>query len=117
MVIVGACVLASAVLVVAIPPMFQGPSDLLTLLVSIAYPILDMALLSVAVPVFFFFRRGTYWRPMLYVLVGITLQLIGDVVFIITLVGNWNPQDLIFDWSYLMLALGFYKWLKPVITS
>ena len=87
------------------------------MLVNVAYPILDMVLLCVAVPLFFFFRKGTYWRPMLYVLIGIALQFVGDVVFTITFFGNWNPQDLIYDWSYLILALGFYKWLKPVIAS
>lgn len=54
-------------------------------------------------------------------LVGIILWLVGNVIFIVTLsmfepeAGNWNPQFLMYDLSYLMLTLGFYKWQKSTI--
>jgi hypothetical protein len=81
--------------------------------VGVAYPVFDTLLLSVAIPVFILFRKGTYWRPMLFVLLGIMLQLIGDLLFAQSaLSGSYypgSPSDFIFDLSYLLLALGFYK--------
>jgi hypothetical protein len=89
------------------------------MIVSAAYPILDTLLLSVAVPVFILFRRGIYWRPMLFVILGIMFQLIGDLVFAQTVLSGTyypgSPTDLVFDCSYLLLALGFYKALNTRI--
>jgi hypothetical protein len=85
--------------------------------VSLAYPFLDTLLLAVAIPVFLVFRKGSYWRPTLFVILGIMLQLVGDLLFNQAFFSGTyyagSPTDLIFDYSYLMLALGFYKGLRP----
>ena len=113
----GMFVLAFLILILTIPPLFQQGQDPAALGVSVAYPLLDTLLLAIAIPVFLIFRKGSYWRPLLFVMVGIMLQLVGDLAFNQTFFNGTyfpgSPTDLIFDSSYLMLALGFYKALKP----
>ena len=112
----GTCVMAAVILTQTVPFILRQNENALATIVGVAYPILDTLLLSVAIPVFILFRRGTYWRPMLFVLLGIMFQLIGDLLFAQSaLSGSYypgSPADLIFDFSYLLLALGFYKALK-----
>lgn len=112
----GMCAMGAVILSQTVPFILQQNESLLATIVGVAYPILDTLLLSIAIPVFILFRWGTYWRPMLFVLVGIMLQLIGDLLFAQSaLSGSYypgSPADLIFDFSYLMLALGFYKGLN-----
>ena len=112
----GMFAMAALMLSGTVPFVAQQYRDSLALVVGVAYPVLDTVLLSVAIPVFILFRRGTYWRPMLFVLVGIVLQLTGDLLFAQSaLSGSYypgSPSDLVFDFSYLMLALGFYKALN-----
>lgn len=110
-------VLASLILIGTVPPLLQSSHELVALSVSIAYPLLDTLLLTVAVPVFLIFRKGSYWRPMLFVMLGIILQLVADLTFNQAFFsGVYFPgsyTDLIFDLSYLTLALGFFRALKP----
>lgn len=110
-------ILTGLILTVTIPPLFQGNQDLLTLTVSLAYPFLDAVVLSVAIPCLLLFRRGTYWRFALFIVFGLVLALVGDLTFAQSfLSASYYPGshvDMIFDWSYLALALGFYKGIKP----
>lgn len=112
-------VMTGAILIVAIPPLFSQELDSLSFLVSVLYPFLDSLLLSVAVPLLLLFRKGAYWRPMLFVLVGLILQFVGDLAFAQgVLIGSYysgSPTDLIFDFSYLTLTLGFYEASRPVL--
>ena len=117
-----ALVLAAIVLAVLIPPVLQEQSGVVTLAVSFAYSFLDIVLLTVAVPVFVLFLKGRFWRPLLYVMVGIVLQLVGDILFgwtfLMEAYYSGHPIDLLFDWSYLSLTLGFYLRLKgPLLIS
>jgi len=109
--------LALLILRLTIPPILQENEDLVALGVGVAYPLLDTLLLAVAVPALLFFRRGTYWRPMLFVILGIIIQLVADLAFNQTILsGSYYTgsfTDLLFDWAYLILTLGFYKQLKP----
>jgi hypothetical protein len=115
----GMFVLAFLILIVTIPPLLRQSQDLVALSMSVAYPLLDTLLLTVAIPVFIIFRKGSYWRPMLFVMVGIMLQLVADLAFNQAFfTGAYFPgssTDLIFDLSYLMLVLGFYRALRPGI--
>ena len=86
--------------------------NLTSVVVGLAYPLLDISLLVVALPVLFLYGRGTFWRPFLFVAFGLILTFIGDVLF------NWaslngtyydgSYLELFFHWSYLTLAYGFY---------
>lgn len=107
-------VLAGILLATLIPATYASGlgQDLVSITVSLAYPLLDVALLVVALPVMFLFGRGTFWRPFLFVTVGLILTFVGDILFSwATLNGvYWNGGyfELIFHWSYLALAYGFY---------
>jgi hypothetical protein len=113
---VGMLLMTITILAATIPTLLvENASE--ALVVSVAYPILDALLLSVAIPVFLLFRKGSYWRPTLFILLGIMLQLFGDLAFAQSILSGFyyvgSPIDLIFDYSYLILALGFYSGLKP----
>lgn len=107
-------VLAGIILAALIPATYASGlgQDLVSIAVSLAYPLLDVALLVVALPVMFLFGRGTFWRPFLFVTVGLILTFVGDILFSwATLNGvYWNGSyfELVFHWSYLALAYGFY---------
>jgi hypothetical protein len=86
--------------------------DLVSVVVGLAYPLLDVCLLVVALPILFLYGRGTFWRPFLFVTIGLILTFIGDILFTWTsLNGTYydgSYLELFFHWSYLMLAYGFY---------
>lgn len=113
--------LAISLLMVTIPPILLQNQNLVAVSVSVAYPLLDTLLLTVAVPVFLIFRKGSYWHPALIVIVGIVLQLVGDLAFNQSILAGayypGSPSDLVFDFSYLTLALGFYRVWKPSIVG
>jgi hypothetical protein len=115
----GIFILAFLILIVTIPPLLRPSEDIVALSVGVAYPLLDTLLLTVAIPVFVIFRKGSYWRPMLFVMAGIMLQLVGDLAFNQAFFSGayfpGSPIDLIFDLSYLLLALGFYRALRPSV--
>ena len=86
--------------------------DLVSVALGLAYPILDLGLLIVALPILFLFGRGTFWRPFLFVTVGLILTLLGDILFSWTTLNgvyfDGSYLEVLFHWSYLMLAYGFY---------
>ena len=113
-VILTVIVLAGLLLMTLIPPTYTSEigQDLGTVAVGLAYPLLDVTLLVIALPVLILFGKGTFWRPFLFVTVGLILTFIGDVLF------NWatlsgvyydgSYLELFFHWAYLALAYGFY---------
>ena len=60
-------VLAGLLLVAIIPPTYASSigQDLVSVAVGLAYPLLDLALLVVALPILFLFGRGTIVAPLL----------------------------------------------------
>jgi hypothetical protein len=109
------------ILLITIPPLFKEDLDSLSFLVSVGYPFLDAILLTVAIPILLLFRKGSYWRPMLFILLGLILQFVGDLAFAQGVLNGvyyaGSPTDMIFDWSYLALALGFYEAAKPALVE
>jgi len=109
-------VLMVLVLAILIPPSMEGEQATTTFLVSLAYPLLDVLLLGLAFLSFAFFMKGTLWRPMLFVTAGIILTTSADMLFSLAVLGgtyyNGHPLELLFHWSYLAFALGFYIQLK-----
>lgn len=91
---------------------------LLALMVDYAYPILDFATLTVAVPILLAFRRGTFWRPFLFLVLGLVLALSAHMLSAwATSNGSYYPGyplELLFDWGYLSAALGFYLMRKKI---
>lgn len=73
---------------------------------------LDVGLLLLAIPVLILFMRGSFWRPFLFVTVGLILAFVGDILFTWATLNNLyydgSYLELFFHWSYLTLAYGFY---------
>ena len=113
-VILAVFVLAGLLLAALIPATYASEigKNSVSVTVGLAYPLLDVALLVVAVPVLFLFGMGKFWRPFLFVTVGMILTFLGDVLFSwATLNGVYYDGsflELFFHWAYLMLAYGFY---------
>ena len=91
------------------------------IVVSLAYPLLDVTVLSIAVPSFLTWMEGTYWRPFLFLVLGIILGLLAHILFGWTnLIGVYypgHPLELLYDWGYLSAALGFYLRRKQIIAK
>jgi len=113
-VIIASLVSAGILLVVLIPPTYANSvgSDFVSVVVGLSYPLLDVALLVVALPILVLFGRGTFWRPFLFITVGLILTFVGDTLFSwASLNGVYYDGsflELFFHWSYLALAYGFY---------
>ena len=114
LVTIGGGLLALIVLTQAI----SSQEGLLALTVDYAYPILDFATLTVAVPVLLVLRRGTFWRPFLFLVFGLVLALSAHMLSAwATSNGSYysgHPLELLFDWGYLSAALGFYLMRKKM---
>jgi len=94
----------------------SGREGSLALIVDYAYPVLDFVTLTVAVPILLVFRRGTFWRPFLFLVLGLVLALSAHMLSAwATSNGSYyasHPLELLFDWGYLSAALGFYLMRK-----
>jgi hypothetical protein len=86
------------------------------LVVSSAYPVLDVVALSVAIPTLLVFAKGTFWKPFLFLVLGIVLALSAHLLSAWTTSNgtyySGQPLELLFDWGYLSAALGFYEMRK-----
>jgi hypothetical protein len=86
------------------------------LVVSSAYPVLDVIALSVAIPTLLVFAKGTFWKPFLFLVLGIVLALSAHLLSAWTTSNgtyySGHPLELLFDWGYLSAALGFYEMRK-----
>jgi len=108
----------AAALAILLPAVARGETSL-GLLVSAAYPVLDIVALLIAIPALFVFAKGTFWQPFLFLVLGIVLALSGHLLsdWIVS-IGNYysgHPLDLAFDWGYLSAALGFYIMRKRLV--
>jgi hypothetical protein len=105
---------AGLLLSAIIPPTYASNvgQSLVSVAVGLAYPLLDVALLVVGLPILFLYGRGTFWRPFLLVTIGLIFTFLGDILFTWTsLNGTYydgSYLELFFHWSYLILAYGFY---------
>ncbi len=113
-VIMGVICVAGLLLAALIPQTYASSlgQSVLSVVVGLAYPLLDVALLVVALPILFLYGRGTFWRPFLFVTIGLILTFLGDILFTwASLNGIYydgSYLELFFHWSYLILAYGFY---------
>jgi hypothetical protein len=106
--------LAGLLLAVLIPSTYVSwnGGSFLELAISLAYPLLDVALLVVALPILFLFSKGRFWRPFLFITIGLLLTFMADILFTWATLNDvyydGSYLELFFHWSYLMLAYGFY---------
>jgi hypothetical protein len=105
-------------LIVLMQAIASGPQGMLAVIVGYAYPILDFATLAVAVPTLLLFWKGTFWRPFLFLVLGILFALSAHMISAwATSNGSYypgHPLELLFDWGYLSAALGFYLMRKKI---
>lgn len=89
------------------------PEDLLKVFFDLAYPIGDIAILTIALLVYglsFKFLGGLFKWPILFVLVGFVFNYLGDFSFVYTVtketffVANW--VDLIYTLAFFCIGLG-----------
>jgi uncharacterized membrane protein len=85
---------------------------------SLANVLLDVLLLLVATLSFIFFVRGSLWRPMLFVIAGVIVAASADILLSWTVSNgtyySGHPLELLYHWSYLAFALGFFLQMKQV---
>lgn len=116
--ILAVVVLGALLLAVLVPPSYASETeqDWVSLVVSLAYPLLDVGLLVVALPILFLFGKGSFWRPFLFVTLGLIMTFIGDILFswatLNNIYYNGSYLELFFHWAYLILAYGFYLRLR-----
>jgi hypothetical protein len=104
--------LSALVLALLIPPTLSEGDSLVSVALSVAYPLLDVVLLAIAVLVLLFFAKGVLWGPLRVVMVAIILSTLGDILFAWASVTQsyfqGHPADLLFNLSYIVFGLGFY---------
>jgi hypothetical protein len=106
---------ATVALAVLVPPILSsGEPDFLTMSISLAYPLLAAVLLVIGVPVLLIFRGGTFWKPVLYMIIGTIILLVYDMLSLVVVYYMGHPIDMLYQWSYLAVALGFYLRARQV---
>jgi len=110
----------SAILVSAalIAPTTQAETELVTMIVDLAYPVLDLVLLSVSTLGLLVFLKGDLGKSWALISAGILLNVFGDVLFSYTVSrGTYyagHPVDLLFDFAYVFFLLAFYVHVKEL---
>jgi hypothetical protein len=104
-----------------LPLVFRSSLNFAGVVVSLAYPILDLIGLFIAIPCVVLFGRGTFWRPYLILITGLVFACAGDIyngfasLSVTYYVGH--PVELVFDFAFILVALGFYLRRKQYLTK
>lgn len=102
---------------------FDTSEGFLVSLVNIAYPLGDVAVITLAMLVYGFSRKylgGHFKKPIVFILVGFVFTYIADFLFLYTVtagtyyVGKW--VDLFYPTAFLFISLGLYL-LDPRLVS
>jgi len=84
----------------------------LTIILSTAYPILDIGLFAVAFSILLIFFKGTIGKAWLFLTGGIILNIAADLLFnYAELQGFYyegHPLELFWLWGYVAFLVGFY---------
>ena len=101
-----------------IGPIISASEDLPTLIMDLAYPLLDIILLSAAILGVIIFFKGTIGRSWLLICLALVFDAVADLLFsYTTLQGtyyNGHPLELFFHWGYILYALAFYVHIKEL---
>jgi hypothetical protein len=85
-------VLVTSAPLVALLPTLVPRTELPALLVNLMYPILDLVTLAIAIPALALFMKGTFWRPFLILVIGLSLALGPQVIFQVALLNGHTIQ-------------------------
>ena len=111
-------VLCALLVLFLIGPILSTSKDLPTLAIDLAYPLLDLILLSAAILGFMIFFKGTLRRSWLLICLALAFDAVADLLFsYTTLQGtyyNGHPLELFYHWGYILYALAFYVHTKEL---
>ena len=111
-------VLCTLVTLFLIGPILSTSKDLIILVTDLAYPLLDLILLSAAILGLMIFFKGTIGRSWLLICLALVFDAVADFLFsYTTLQGtyyNGHPLELFYQWGYILYALTFYVHTKEL---
>jgi hypothetical protein len=111
-------ILSVLVSVALIIPIIGVEEDPTTFIIDLAYPMLDLALLSTALVGLAVFQKGTLGKSWLLIILGILSNAAGDMIFSYTTAQgtyyNGHPSDMLFVYGYLLFMLAFYVHTKEL---
>jgi len=111
-------VLSVTVTVLLMFPIMGAEEDTLTLVISLAYPFLDLALFLTALLSLIIFRAGTLGKSWSLMNAGLMANVGGDILFsYATAQGIYydgHPIDLLLAYAYILFALAFYVHVKEL---
>ncbi|HZW85464.1 MAG TPA: hypothetical protein VFE91_06155 [Nitrososphaerales archaeon] len=114
MIVVALAILGSAAAIVyaLLGPIFAASEPALTFFFDLAYPLLDLVLLSLAILGLGLLVRGRLGNAWALLTTGVLLNVLGDLLFSYTTASgtyyNGSISDFIYLWGYLAFALAFY---------
>jgi hypothetical protein len=105
-------VTASVVSQALVVPIIASSADLVTLVVSAAYPGLDLVLFAFSFSILLIFLKGGIGKAWFFLTLSILLATIADLLFgYLTLEGIYHkghPVELLWLWSYITFTVGLY---------
>jgi hypothetical protein len=111
-------ILGVLVSVALIIPVMGVEENLATFAIDLAYPLLDIALLSTALVGLAIFQKGSLGKSWLWIILGILLNVAGDMIFSYTTAQgtyyNGHPSELLFVYGYLLFMIAFYVHTKEL---
>jgi hypothetical protein len=111
-------ILGVLVSVALIVPIMGVEENLATLAIDLAYPLLDIALLSMALVGLVIFQKGGLGKSWLWIILGIMLNVAGDMIFSYTTAQgtyyNGHLSELLFIYGYLFFTIAFYVHTKEL---
>lgn len=111
-------ILGALVSVALIVPLIGVEENLAALIIDLAYPLLDIALLSTALLGLTIFHKGDLGKSWLWIILGIMLNAAGDMIFSYTTAQgtyyNGHISELLFIYGYLFFMLAFYVHTKEL---
>lgn len=111
-------ILGVLVSVALIVPLMGVEKNLETFTIDLAYPLLDIALLSTALVGLAIFQKGSLGKSWLWIILGILFNVAGDMIFSYTTAQdtyyNSHPSELLFIYGYLLFMTAFYVHTKEL---
>jgi len=110
--------LCAVVTLFLIGPILSSAEEFVTLVADLAYPILDLILLSAALLGLMIFFKGRVGLSWLLICLALICDAVADLLFsYTTLQGtyyNGHPLELFYHWGYILYALAFYVHTKEL---
>jgi len=92
-------------------PLITNSTDLITMILDLAYPTLDVIVLIPCLFMAVIFRGGVMAGSWRWISLGIALNVVADILFSHGTLTGWyfsgHPIELFYLWGYVSLGLGF----------